>query len=136
MTEKTFITMPHSEPLYSQIGIVEAVCAAQFIFVSGQAGVDETFKVYPTFEEQSRATFANMKNVLAKAGADESHIVQIMAFIKGTGSAEEFAQRVMVAFGIAREVMPKLKTASTAVGVTDLAMPEMMIEVQAIAIKP
>ncbi len=136
MTEKTFITMPYSEPLYSQIGIVEAVCVDKLIFVSGQAGADEQFKIYPTFEEQAKATFTNMKNVLAKAGADESHIVQIMAFIKGTGSPEEFAQRVMVAFGIAREVLPKLKTASTAVGVTDLAMPEMMLEVQAIAIKP
>ena len=63
MSEFTRITMPYSAPLYDQLGIVEAIKAGNMIFLSGQAGMNDNFEPLPTYEEQCRATFTNMKNV-------------------------------------------------------------------------
>lgn len=134
MSEIKRITMPYSAPLYDQLGIVEAIKADNLIFLSGQAGMNEKFEPLPTFEAQCEATFKNMKNVLAEAGGKDSDIVQIIAYLVDVPNAEEFSGRVMTAFNFFREILPNCRTTSTAIGVTKLAVPGMMIEVQAIAL--
>lgn len=134
MSEMTRITMPYSAPLYDQLGIVEAIKADNLIFLSGQAGMNDRFEPLPTYEEQCRATFVNMKNVLAEAGGTDADIVQIIAYLVDVPSAEEFSGRVMTAFQHFREILPGCRTTSTAIGVTKLAVPGMMLEVQALAI--
>lgn len=133
MSEFTRITMPYSAPLYDQLGIVEAIRADNLIFLSGQAGMDGNFEPLPTYEAQCQATFTNMKNVLAEAGGRDEDIVQIIAYLVDVPTPEEFSGRVMTAFQYFREILPGCRTTSTAIGVTKLAVPGMMLEVQALA---
>lgn len=134
MSKFQYFTSPASEPMYSQLGIVEAIRADNLVFLSGQAGMDDHFQPLPTFEAQCEKTFANIKKVLNEAGGKDEDIIQIIAYFVDVPTPEEFGQRVMTAFGYFRQILPGCRTTSTAIGVPKLVMPGMMLEVQALAI--
>jgi enamine deaminase RidA (YjgF/YER057c/UK114 family) len=129
-----YFTSPASEPMYSQLGIVEAIRSDNMIFLSGQAGMDDSFQPLPTFEAQCEKTFLNIKKVLNEAGGKDEDIIQIIAYFVDVPTPDEFGQRVMTAFGHFRQILPGCRTTSTAIGVPKLVMPGMMLEVQALAI--
>lgn len=67
-----------------------AVRAGDFVFVSGQASVDETGKIVNgTFEEECRRSFENVRTILQAAGLDFSHVVQVRNYV---ASQEDLAQ--------------------------------------------
>ena len=55
----------------------QAIRAGDFLYLSGQGGKNpETGKMGETIEEQTAQTLANLKAVLAAAGADMSQVVK------------------------------------------------------------
>lgn len=67
-----------------------AVRAGDFVFVSGQASVDETGRIVNgTFEEECRRSFENVRTILQAAGLDFSHVVQVRNYV---ASQEDLAQ--------------------------------------------
>ena len=63
-----------------------AVLAGGFVFVSGQASVDETGKIVPaTFEGEMRRSFENVAKVLAGAGLELDDVVQVRAYVRDPG---------------------------------------------------
>ena len=67
-----------------------ALRAGDFVFVSGQASVDETGKIVNgTFEEECRRSFENVRTILQAAGLDFSHVVQVRNYV---ASQEDLAQ--------------------------------------------
>jgi 2-iminobutanoate/2-iminopropanoate deaminase len=65
--------------------------AGDFVFVSGQASVDETGKIVSdTFENEFRRTIANVKKVLEAAGMNLTHIVQVKAYVKDPNDVAEY----------------------------------------------
>jgi enamine deaminase RidA (YjgF/YER057c/UK114 family) len=113
----------------------EAVKDGGLIFISAQAGINEQLQALPTLSEQAEVTFNNLKEVLQKVGALEKDIVQIVVFIREVRGSEAFANDVMTVFGVLRKVLPKCKTASTAIGVPMLGINGLFLEVQAVAAK-
>ena len=70
--------LPHPAFSYSQ-----AVKAGNFIFVSGQAGVDYTNgTTSEDFETQARQAFANLAIVLHAAGSDMKQVVKTTIWLK------------------------------------------------------
>ena len=69
-----------------------AVKAGGFVFVSGQASVDEeTGQVIPgTFEEEFRRTIDRLRRILAAADAELRHVVQVRAYLKDAGDWEAY----------------------------------------------
>ena len=60
-----------------------AVRAGGFVFVSGQVSTDaEGDIVFDTFENEMRRTMDNLKRILAAAGLDLSHVVQVRGYLK------------------------------------------------------
>jgi len=109
----------------------QGIQSGQMIFVSGQVafGPDGNVIGAGDIKAQTHQAFKNVATVLAKAGASLKDIVKITSYLTDENT-----------FGLMlearREVFGAESPASTAVVVTRLAAPELLIEVEAIAIKP
>jgi 2-iminobutanoate/2-iminopropanoate deaminase len=104
--------------------------AQSVVFVSGQGPISAAGEVVGAgdFEAQARLTFKNLGKVLEQAGASFESVVKLTVYLTDIGTLREFG-RVRAEFMTSSE-----PPASTAVEVGSLALPEMMIEVDAIAV--
>ncbi|HUY18133.1 MAG TPA: RidA family protein [Candidatus Binataceae bacterium] len=109
----------------------QGIQSGQMIFVSGQVafGPDGNVVGAGDIKAQTHQAFKNVAAVLAKAGAALKDIVKITSFLTDENS---FGQMLEAR----REVFGAEPPASTAVVVKRLVMPELLIEIEAIAIKP
>ena len=113
---KTIITSPDAPVTgFTDKGtpspLAQAIRAGNLLFVSGQGPLDPKTRevVSPDVREQTRQTLANLKSVLAAAGLDLTHVVNMRVVLRNT---EDFA-----AFNEAfREFMQGEKVTRTCVG--------------------
>jgi reactive intermediate/imine deaminase len=98
------------------------------VFVSGQGPISPNGELVGDgeFEAQTRQVFENLQTVLADAGASFDAIVRITVYLTDMGKLRDFGR-------IKAEFIAGDQPASTAVEVSSLALPGMMIEVDAIA---
>ncbi len=103
--------------------------ARSVVFVSGQAAISGEGQLVGEgdFERQVTQVFENLRAVLEQAGAGLDAIVKLTVFLTDIGKLRDFG-RINAGF------IAGPQPASTAVGVTALALPGMMIEVEAIAV--
>lgn len=108
-------------------GYSHAVRVGDTIYISGQVGWDEQRKVSPVFEVQAAQALENLKRVLEAAGASVKDIVKITTYLKDLGDMPKY-----------REAREKYFSApfpaSTTVQIVSLASPELLIEIEAIAV--
>jgi len=99
------------------------------VFVSGQAPISADGQLVGAgdFEAQTRQVFENLRTVLADAGASYESIVKITVYLTDIGKLSDFGR-------IKADFIPGEQPASTALEVPSLALPEMMVEVEAIAV--
>ncbi|MBM4168079.1 MAG: RidA family protein [Ignavibacteria bacterium] len=124
-TEVTYITDAQVIGPYSP-----AVRAGNFLFVSGQIGLDrETMRlVGDDIESQTRQALKNLMDILAKAGCDSSHVIQCTVFMK---DINDFQKMNLIYGGyFAEGTFP----ARTTVGVSNLPR-NAIVEIAAIAYK-
>ncbi len=117
-----------------QMGYVQAndVSGAQrTIFLSGQASVDEEgTPVHPgDMETQLNQTLDNLETVLREAGAALSDVVRLNIY---TTDVDGFFEAFGAAAG--RLAQAGCRPASTLLGVTRLAYPQMLVEIEATAV--
>jgi enamine deaminase RidA (YjgF/YER057c/UK114 family) len=105
------------------------IVAGDTVYVAGQIALDENGDVVGEgdFETQTRQVFMNMGRVLELAGMSFDNVVQIGGFLIDIGQLPTYA-RVRDEF-----VNTSAPPASTTIGVTSLALPELLVEVNAIA---
>ena len=109
---------------------VHAMRYDRFLFVSGMAPVDsQGVLVAKDIEGQTQATLENMRSVLALVGAGPRNIVKETIFL--TDVAERFATHA-IREAFYGDHIP----ASTLIGVKELVVPGMRIEIDAIAAIP
>jgi len=106
---------------------VEISGPSRVLYCSGQTGVDENGNP-PTggMAEQVQTALANLQAVLAGAGMSTADIVKVTIY--ATDIDELFA-----AYGSFGEVFGANLPASTVIGVTRLAFPELKVEIEATA---
>jgi enamine deaminase RidA (YjgF/YER057c/UK114 family) len=104
--------------------------AESVVFLAGQAplSADGELVAPGDFAGQARKTFENLATVLEQAGASFEAVVKMTAYLTDTTRLPDYA-RVRNEFVDASQ-----PPASTVVGVSSLAFPGMMIEVDAIAV--
>lgn len=74
----------------SHLPFSPAIRAGDFVFVSGQASVDDTGKiVVDSFEGEMRRSFENVRRILAAAGATLGDVVQVRSYV---GREEDVAE--------------------------------------------
>jgi reactive intermediate/imine deaminase len=99
------------------------------VFVSGQAPVDPdgTLVGVGDFEAQARQTFDNLARVLETSGATFADVVKVTVYLTDIATLAEYTR---IKAGYIQGQQP----ASTAIAVPALAHPDMMIEVEAVAV--
>jgi len=103
--------------------------AEAVVFVAGQGPVSSEGDLVGDgdFEAQVRQTLENLRTVLEAAGASLDSIVKLTVFLTDIGLLREYGR-------IRGELLEGPPPASTAVQVGALAIPGMMIEVEAVAV--
>jgi len=112
---------------FSQAWRVEG--AGAVLFVSGQASIDVDGQLVGEgdFDAQVRQVFENLKAVVEAAGASLDSIVKLTVFLTDMSKLRDYMR-------VKGEFFSGEQPASTAVGVTGLARPELMVEVEALAV--
>jgi len=104
--------------------------ARSVVFVSGQAPISGEGQLVGEgdFATQVRQVFENLKTVLEQAEMDLEAIVKLTVYLTDMNRLREYTQ-------LKSEFITGRQPASTAIGVSTLARPEMMVEVEAIAVR-
>lgn len=104
----------------------DAVRFGNLLFVSGVAPLDESGKLVGSdVVAQTRQVFANLERVLRAAHADFADILKVTVFLT------DVADRARIN-PVRHEYFGKAKPASTLIGVKELAVPGMHIEIEAV----
>ncbi len=93
--------------------LAQAIRAGNLLFVSGQGPLDSKTRevVSPDIREQTRQTLNNLKSVLAAAGLDFRHVVNMRVVLRNTEDFPAFNE----AF---RDAMAGEKVTRTCIGAT------------------
>ena len=93
--------------------LAQAIRAGNLLFVSGQGPLDPKTRevVSADIGEQTRQTLTNLKNVLAAAGLDFSHVVNMRVVLRNAADFPAFNE----AF---RDVLQGEKVTRTCIGAT------------------
>ncbi len=99
------------------------------IFVSGQTPLDEQLRFVGAGDivAQTRQIFANMTRILSKAGGTLRDIVWLQFFVT------DISQRTRIT-PLRRELFGEHRPSATLVEIGKLAIPEMLIEIDALAV--
>lgn len=122
---KEFITPGgvHQPGTYSH-----AVRAGNTIYVAGQVAWDEQRRVVPGgFEAQAVQALENLKRVLEAAGASFKDVVKVNTYIKNLEDLSKYRE-------IRERYFSPPFPASTLVQILSLATPELLIEIEAVAV--
>lgn len=104
----------------------DAVRFGDILFVSGVAPLDSAGRV--TSDDvlvQAQLVFANLEKILNAAGADFADVLKVTVFLTDVRDRAKINPVRQKYFGNARP-------ASTLIGVKELAVPEMKIEIEAV----
>jgi enamine deaminase RidA (YjgF/YER057c/UK114 family) len=123
---KELINPPGTEEIYKNWKFSQAVKVGNTIHVSGQTGFGPD-GIPDDIEGQTRLALQSLERVLKEAGASLSDVVATTVYHTDMGEIGK-AQSVRDEFF--KENYP----ANTIVGVTALALPQLRIEIQAVAI--
>ena len=99
------------------------------VFLSGQVPISPDGQVVGEgdFAAQARQSLANLRDVLAQCGASFADVVKLTLYLTDMTKLPEFR-------AVKAEFISGPQPASTAVGVAALALPGLMIEVEATAV--
>ena len=123
--------LPKWEQSFSQVVVVRSG-ATTTIYLSGQVSVDQENNLIGAgdLKAQAEYAFANLERALAAAGATPADVVKINIYIKNYESPHATIVREAMRTVFRHKELP----ASTWLGVETLALPELLIEVDAIAV--
>jgi enamine deaminase RidA (YjgF/YER057c/UK114 family) len=126
--QKSFVSGPRAQTrAYSPAVITEG--AARTIWLAGHTGaVDDTGKsLAGNFDAQCRQTFRNIEKTLAEAGAKLADLVTMTVFLIDARHTTRMTE-------LRTEIFGRDFPASAAITVAGFALPEMMIEIQGVAV--
>lgn len=111
---------------------VTASRGSRIVHISGQVGADENGTVVPGLAAQTEYALRNVALAVEAAGARVSDLVHLRIYVVGWNQSmwDEFAAGARVA--VERRGLPEVS--STLLGVASLFTPEMLIEVEAVAV--
>jgi 2-iminobutanoate/2-iminopropanoate deaminase len=120
--------------VYSPVRYAQGIktTGGTIVWISGQVSQDRDGKVVHKgdFTAQARQALTNLKAMVEAAGGTIQDIIKVNTYLTDLRYREELAR-------VRAEFFPDGKLpASTLVGVTGLADPDMLVEIEAIAVLP
>jgi enamine deaminase RidA (YjgF/YER057c/UK114 family) len=125
--EQIHINPPGTEKIYKTMQFSQGVRVGNIMWVSGQVGMGEDGTIGEGIEAQARLAFQNLKRVLTEAGGSLADIVDLVTF-------HTFMKDIRGFMRVKSEFIPDKYPAWTAVGVTELVLPQLLVEVRATAV--
>jgi len=113
--------------IFQDLGYTPGLRVDGLIFVAGQVGRDSDLRVIAEPEAQFRACWANLGMVLAEAGCDFSDVVDLTTFHVDMHAHYDLFRKVK------NEVFPRQTCPWTAIGVSCLSRPGLLLEIKAVA---
>ena len=127
MTTQAIQVKTEPDP-YAQFYISQAMRVGELIFVSGQASLDLEGNVVPgDFEAQARRSIDNLSLVLRAGGSGLDKLVKVNIFVTDISQFD-------VVMKLRQEYFSKPYPADTICEVKSLALPELLFEIEAVAI--
>lgn len=127
-TKRQSINPGPTQALYNGLHFSQATRVRDMIWVSGQVGIDAAMKPVPGIEAQAHLAFQNLRSILEAAGASLADVVELVTFHTDLrGEMQTFASAK-------DEYFPERYPSWTAVGVTQLALAELRVEIRAVAV--
>ena len=116
-------------PWEPKVGYARAVQVGDNVYVSGTTGTDPSGKVLApgNVYAQTKDAVQNIENALKRLGLGLEHVVRTRIYLTEIDRWEEAAKAHAECFG---EVHP----ATTLVGVSRLVDPQMLVEIEAVAV--
>ena len=126
---RTAINPPETKAIYDAFHFSQATRVGDTIWVSGQTGIDPaTMTPAEGIEAQTRLAFDNVRTVLEAAGATMDDIVELTTFhLDLQGDVPVFS-------AVKDEYIAEPYPSWSAVGVTQLALPELLVEIRVVAV--
>ena len=127
MTDRQRISS--GSPYEPKIGFSRAVRAGDTIYVSGTVAWGEDGRLIGEGDvhAQAKQAISNIEKALTQAGASLEHIVRTRIYVTDISRLDEVARAHGEAFG-------EIRPASSMVEVSALAEPDMLVEIEAIAV--
>lgn len=117
----------YQNPVYSQVAVGRG---ARVVFISGQVGYDaEGNLVGEDAVSQAEQAFRNVRTAVEALGGSVEDIAKVTIYVVGHDPA--LAQPLLAARGAA---FGEHKPASTFLGIEKLIRPELLVEVEAVAV--
>ncbi|MFZ5663585.1 MAG: RidA family protein [Pseudomonadota bacterium] len=128
MSAKAEVITLHPDPL-EPYAISPGWKARGLLFLSGQAAIDANGAIVGAgdFDAQLEATFANIDRVLAAGGSDRSRIIKVTIYLTDMGNFPAIV-------AARRRYFTPPWPADTIVEVRALALPQLMVEIDVIAL--
>ncbi|MFH9796441.1 RidA family protein [Streptomyces virginiae] len=119
----------HTPTEYGYSHIVSA--PGEQVFIAGQYGSDESGHVVSDdFADQVERAFANLRTALAAAGLGPADVVRIGTYVVGHDE-----RKLQVLLGHLHATWGTELPAQTLIGVAALALPGMLFEINAVAVR-
>jgi enamine deaminase RidA (YjgF/YER057c/UK114 family) len=118
----------------AQFGYSHVVSApsSDLVFIAGRYGSGADGAVTsPEFSDQVDRSFANLGTALSAAGLDYGHVARV-----GTYIVRHDAGKLEVLLRAVARIWGDKPPAQTLLGVAALALPDMLFEVDAVAVRP
>lgn len=109
-----------------------------FIFVGGQISADQKGRTIGVgdIELQTRNVFESIRKVLHEVGAEMRHIVKFNTYYVFDGEGETVREYWEKMTRVRLQYLPEPGPVGTAIRVTGLAYPDLLIEIEAVAYAP
>ncbi|MCP2166737.1 RidA family protein [Goodfellowiella coeruleoviolacea] len=131
--------MPHDiinpDTLHDPVGFGYshvATTSGELVFIAGQYASDDTGQVVPgDFRAQMTRALENLGKALAAVGLDYQHVVRVGSYV-----VDHDADKLAVIGELIGGIWGARPPTQTLVGVAALALPGMLYEIDAVAVRP
>jgi reactive intermediate/imine deaminase len=114
---------------YEPFRLSQGFRVGDLLFISGQAAIDEQGGIVGAgdFDAQAKQTFSNLRRVLEAGGSSLEQVVKVTIFLTDMGNFPKIVE-------LRGRWFTQPYPADTIVEVSSLALPELEIEIEAIAV--
>jgi enamine deaminase RidA (YjgF/YER057c/UK114 family) len=130
MATPQIIVPPSMQRIVETAGYAPAVRVGHLLFCSGQVGRTPDLAVIADPEAQFVACWTNLENLLNEAEYRFEDVVDMTTY------HVEMSRHMPVFRAVKDRMFPRFTCAWTAIGVSELARPGLLLEVKCIAAKP
>jgi 2-iminobutanoate/2-iminopropanoate deaminase len=134
VTDIQRITRPGMKPLLEPYGLCEAVKHGTTLTLAGQTGINAEHQIVEGgLKAQALQAFRNIRDVIELAGGRADNLIHLTWYLAESTPQRSFMEDALDVTAARNEILPGVTAGSTAVRVKALLLPEILIEIQAVA---